>query len=159
MADALQDYFERYAERPIETMKASIVAQGFYQRALNRLEGGDDLSGEIPLIADLPHQTTVDVVRGAIAEYKAKVISAWDMPKAIASLGKFQIGHSHDRREHLPRVEVLMTFTTAKGRIKVTVTNAGENYKVVIDSGKNPIYGELARIELSKKLVFLGLQG
>ena len=159
MADELQDFFERYAERAIREMKASILAQGFYQRALNRLEGGDDLSGEIPLIGQLPHQTTVDVVQDAIKEYKARVLLAWEMPKAMASLGKFKISHSHDRLEHLPRVEVLMTFPTSKARIKVTVTTAGENYKIDIDSGKNQISGELARNELSKKLVFLGLQG
>jgi hypothetical protein len=43
--------------------------------------------------------------------------------------------------------------------VKIHITTAGENYKVEITAGKNPMAAQMACIELEKQLTFIALTG
>jgi hypothetical protein len=158
MRDNLIDYFERYAVNAINQMKHSIVAQGFYRRALLRLEAGMDLSEDLELIGKVGPEVTLSVVNEAIEDYKKQFSNAWAMPTGMDTIGKLKVTQELNPREHLPRFEVEIRFKLQQRLVKVLMTTIGENVKVEIDAGRNPTSAEVAIQELSKKLIFMGLQ-
>jgi hypothetical protein len=155
MSEQLTKYFEQYAENGIEETKQALVAVGFYKRALDRLNAGDDLSDEMPVIAQIGPAVTREVVIEAILENKDKIKAAWQLPEHLQKRGEFIVGFNQDPREHLPRVEMSYSFTSQAGAVNVRVSTVGENFKVVIDAGKNKIASTLACAALEKHLTFL----
>jgi hypothetical protein len=155
MSEQLTKYFEDYAETGIERTKKALLAIGFYKRVLDRLNAGDDLSDEMPLIAKVGPDVTREVVIEAILENKDELKAAWQLPKHLQKRGDFIVGSTQEPLEHLPRVEMSYSFTSAAGDVKVRVSTIGENFKVVIDAGKNKVAATLACAALEKHLTFL----
>ena len=79
MSTQLTQYFARYAESAIATMKDALLAVDYYERIRLRLLKNDDLSKELPIIAKVGPAGTLTVVKNAIADYKAQVANAWNL--------------------------------------------------------------------------------
>ena len=159
MSALLTQYFERYAEEAITKMKAALIAVGYYERIRVRLVRKEDLSGELAIIAKIGPAGTMNVVKEAIADYKAQVSSAWELNQRLQDIGKHKVSLIVNEREHLPRVDVSYQFKSKAGIVKVHITTAGETFRLEINAGKNPMAAQMACIELEKQLTFIALTG
>jgi len=99
------------------------------------------------------------VVRQAITDYQAQVAGAWALNAQLQEVGKHKVSLTVKDREHLPRADVDYYFRSSAGLVKIHITTAGENYKVEITAGKNPMAAQMACIELEKQLTFIALTG
>ena len=154
MTDALQDYFCGHAKQAIEQMKRAIVAEGFYRRLDWRMQAGEDLSHEVPLVAQVGPEETQQVIREAIQEYGASIYSAWDLPARVSALGTYSVDLIHDPNEHLPRADMRFAYVCEAGEITVRIQTAGDNYRLSIESEAMPMAAAVARQELDKALGF-----
>lgn len=157
MSEILTLYFENHAERSISRMKEAILAVNFYKRIKLRLDNGEDLSSEIPVIAKIGVASTIKTVKEAIADYKKNLNDAWNIHPRLLDIGAFKCSLIADSREQLPRANLLYKFKSESGTVSVHITSAGENYKVEINAGKNPMAAKLACTELEKNLTFIAL--
>ena len=157
MTDQLTSYFERYAEHSIQRMKEAVLAVGYYERIHARLLKNEDLSLELPIIKKVGAKGTMAVVNEALKDYRAQIAQAWQLPAKVAALGKVKIVPIVNEREHLPRIEMSFHFKCDSGVVKVSIKSAGENYKLEIDAGRNPMAAQLARTELEKNLALIAL--
>lgn len=158
MNDQLTPYFERYAEHSIERMKSAVLAVGYYERIRARLLKGEDLSVELPIIKRVGSKETMDVVNNALKDYRAELAQAWQLHPKLAELGMVKIVQIVNEREHLPRIEMNFHFKCDSGVVKISIKTAGENYKLDIDAGRNPMASQLARTELEKNLALIALK-
>jgi hypothetical protein len=157
MTDLLTPYFERYAESSIARMKAAMLAIGFYERIRQRLLKDEDLSGELPIIATVGAAGTMKVVKEAIADNKKSLASAWALNPRLEALGTFKCTQIVNERELLPRADVTYQFKSDAGSVTIGIQSAGENFKLGINAGKNPMAAQLVRTELEKHLTFIAL--
>jgi hypothetical protein len=157
MSEQLTQYFDRYAENAIHQMKASVLAIKFYERIKLRLAQKEDLSSELPIIASVGEEGTMEVVREAISEYKQKLNSAWELHPRLKDLGKLKISLVVNEREHLPRAHVDYQFKSDAGTVKIKIASAAETYKLEINAGRNPMTAKVACTELEKQLTFIAL--
>jgi hypothetical protein len=97
-----------------------LKAQGFYSRLEPRLENGEDLSGELPIIAQVGLEGALEVVKEAIEENKALVTSVWDLPKHLQTVGTQKVEITKDPIEHLPRVTMTFSYQCPSGALLVT---------------------------------------
>ena len=159
MSALLTQYFENYAEASIARMKAATLAVAYYQRIRARLDNREDLSGELAIIGKIGPKATMTVVHQAITDYQAQVAGAWALNAQLQEVGKHKVSLTVKDREHLPRADVDYHFRSTAGLVKIHITTAGENYKVEITAGKNPMAAQMACIELEKQLTFIALTG
>ena len=157
MSTQLTQYFERYAENAIAQMKEALLAVDYYERIRIRLLKKEDLSAELPIIAQVGPAGTLTVVKNAIAEYKAQVSNAWKLAPRLQDLGTQSVNLIVNELEHLPRADVHYQFKSSAGTVKVHITTAAETYQLTITAGKNPMAAELAFRELEKQLTFIAL--
>lgn len=154
MTQYLHDYFSGHAERAIAGMKSALIAQRFYERLQPRLEKGEDLSGELPIIAQVGIEGALEVVKEAIAENKALISSVWELPQKVQELGRQDIKMTMDPLEHLPRVTLGFQFKCLAGTATVKITTAGENFKLDCNTEKNKMAAEMTLRELEKQISF-----
>jgi hypothetical protein len=159
MSEILIKYFEQYAEDAIAKMKAARIAVDFYERIRQRLIKKEDLSSELPIIAQIGPAGTLTVVKEAIAENNAKISNAWELNARLREIGKQRVNLIVNEREHLPRADVSYQFKSVAGTVKVHITSAAETFKIEINAGKNPMAAHLACTELEKQLTFIALTG
>ena len=159
MSSQLNQYFARYAESAIATMKDALLAVDYYERIRLRLLKNDDLSNELPIIAKVGPAGTMTVVKNAIADYKAQIANAWKLAPRLQDLGTHSVNLIVNELEHLPRADVHYQFKSSAGTVKVHITTAAETYDLKITAGKNPMAAELAFRELEKQLTFIALTG
>ncbi len=157
MTQYLHDYFSGHATQAIEGMKAALQAQSFYKRLEMRLAKGEDLSGELPVIAQVGIAGALDVVQQAIAENKALQTSVWDLPPKVQALGKVSLDMHKEPFEHLPRVTQTLIYKCPAGAVTVTVLTAGENFKVEFTTEKSKMAAEMTMRELEKEISFAQL--
>ena len=155
MSTQLTQYFERYAEHAIAKMKDALLAVDYYERIRQRLLKNEDLSAELPIIAQIGPEGTMTVVKNAIAEYKAQVNNAWKLTPRLLDMGTHKINLVVNELEHLPRADVHYQFKSSAGIVKVHITTAAETYQLQINAGKNFMAAELAFRELEKQLTFI----
>jgi membrane-bound inhibitor of C-type lysozyme len=154
MTQYLHDYFSGHATQAIEGMKAALQATSFYKRLEMRLSKGEDLSGELPVIAQVGNAGALDVVQQAIAENKALQTSVWDLPPKVQALGKVSLDMHKEPFEHLPRVTQTLIYKCPAGAVTVTVLTAGENFKVEFTTEKSKMAAEMTMRELEKEISF-----
>ena len=154
MTQYLHDYFSGHATQAIEGMKAALQATSFYKRLEIRLAKGEDLSGELPVIAQVGIAGALDVVQQAIAENKALQTSVWDLPPKVQALGKVSLDMHKEPFEHLPRVTQTLIYKCPAGAVTVTVQTAGENFKVEFTTEKSKMAADMAMRELEKEISF-----
>lgn len=157
MTDQLTQYFESFAENSIQRMKAAVLAIHYYERIKLRLIKKEDLSGELAIIAKVGPAGTMQVVKEAIAEYKAQLAGAWTMHPRLVELGKYKCSLIVNEREQLPRADVTYQFKSSAGTVKIHITSAGETFRLEINAGKNPMAAQLARTEFEKNLTFIAM--
>jgi hypothetical protein len=157
MSTQLTQYFERYAESAIAQMKEALIAVDYYERIRQRLLKNEDLSAELPIIAQIGPQGTMTVVKNAIADYKAQVTNAWKLAPRLLDIGTHKINLVVNELEHLPRADIHYQFKSSAGTVKVHITTAAETYELQITAGKNSMAAELAFRELEKQLTFIAL--
>lgn len=157
MSTELTLYFERYAQAALDKVKHCLLAKGYYERVMLRLENKEDLSGELPIIKKLGTKKTTQVVQKALKDYQHEQNAAWELPTGLEGLAKSTITLAINAQEHLPRYEVLHQFSTEAGTVKVNITTAGENVKVELNAGKNRMAAQAALYELEKLVAFANL--
>ncbi len=154
MTQYLHDYFSGHATQAIEGMKAALQAQSFYKRLEMRLSKGEDLSGELPVIAKVGTAGALEVVKDAIKENNALETSAWDLPPKVQALGKVSLDMHKEPFEHLPRVTQTLVYKCPAGAVTVTVQTAGENFKIEFTTEKTKMAAEMTMSELEKEISF-----
>jgi hypothetical protein len=157
MSDQLTQYFNQFAENAIQRMKSAILAISFYERIRVRLENGDDLSGEMPLIKKVGAKGTLKVVKQAIADYKKQRDEAWALNPRMLDIGKVKCTLVVNEREHLPRADLTYQYPSSAGNVTIHITSAGETFRLDITGPKNPMAAQLAFTELEKNLTFIAL--
>ena len=157
----LWDYFTRYANDALATIKAALLAKSYYERILTRLANGDTLSAEEPeiaeLVAKLGISNTISVVQLAIAQFETQMQDAWEFPKALERLGKHAVTIHPQRLEHLPRYTVKFMYPSLSTKVNVLIETAGENIRLYIDAGKNSMRAQLALADLGQQLTWIAL--
>lgn len=154
MTQYLHDYFSGHAERAISGMKGALQAQSFYKRLEMRLDKGEDLSSELPVIAKVGIAGALEVVKEAIAENKALETSTWDLPPKLQELGKVSLKMHKEPFEHLPRVTQTLVYKCPAGAVTVKIQTAGENFKLEFVTEKNKMAAEMSLRELEKEINF-----
>jgi hypothetical protein len=154
MTQYLHDYFSGHAERAIAGMKDALIAQRFYERLVPRLEQGEDLSGELPIIAKVGNAGALEVVHQAIEENKALITSVWELPAKVKALGTLGISMTKDPYEHLPRVTLDFDYRCPAGALNVKIQTAGESFKIEFNTEKTKMAAEMAMRELEKEISF-----
>ena len=154
MTQYLHDFFAGHTERAIDGMKAALQAESFYKRLQARLAKGEDLSGEVPIIAKVGAQGALEVVEQAIQENQALVQTVWELPPKIKKLGKQQLDMQKEPFEHLPRVALTYNYKSPAGAVVVSIRTAGENFKIEMTSSPNKMAAELSLRELEKEISF-----
>ena len=154
MTQYIHDYFSGHATQAIEGMKAALQARSFYKRLEMRLTKGEDLSGELPVIAKVGNAGALQVVKDAIKENNALETSVWDFPAKVQMIGKVTLKMHKEPFEHLLRVTQTFIYKCSAGAVKVTVQTAGENFKIEIATEKSKMAAEMAMRELEKEISF-----
>ena len=81
MTQYLHDYFAGHTESAISGMKAALQAKSFYKRLEMRLQKGEDLKEELPVIAKVGNTGALEVVREAIRKTQTKLTACGIFPK------------------------------------------------------------------------------
>jgi hypothetical protein len=154
MTQYLHDYFAGHATQAIEGMKAALQAQSFYKRLELRLDKGEDLSGELPVIAKVGIAGALDVIKEAILENKALETSVWNFSPKVHKIAKVTLDMHKEPFEHLPRVTQTLVYKCPAGAVSVSIQTAGENFKIEFTSEKTKMAAEMSMRELEKEISF-----
>lgn len=138
-------------------MKASLVATGFYSRIQTRLSKDEDLSSELPIIAQVGLDGAKEVVQSALKDYQLQLANSWEPNPKLKEMGKFKCGLATIAQEQLPRTSVTFEFPTATGKLVVKIASAGETFKLTIDAGKNPMATQVILNEFEKKMTLAAI--
>jgi len=154
MTQYLHDYFAGHTESAISGMKAALQAKSFYKRLEMRLQKGEDLKEELPVIAKVGNTGALEVVREAIKENTGKVHSVWNLPKKLQAVGTQKIDIYKEPYELIPRVVLTYRFKSKAGEVLTTITTAGENFEVDFKTKTNKMAAELSMKELEQQISF-----
>jgi hypothetical protein len=158
MQSLLIKFFETRAEAALIEVPKAISGMGFYHRLHRRMLNGEDLSGEVPVIAEVGLDAATKVVAEAEQEFKERITSAWQLKDAWAADIATEIEHVQLPLELIPRFNVCYTFATEYGAVVVKVKTTGLNFKVTVDASACGHLANMALQEADQLLTFAALK-
>lgn len=159
MSTLITSYFEQYTDAALETVRQSLIAKRYYTSVARRLDLGEDLSDEVPILKKVGILKAKQVVDTALKDFQQEAKAVWELPEILQEMSQTKVTLSYNRLEILPRYRVLHQFHTVAGKVSVEITTAGLNFKIDIKTVRNKMAAQAAMVDLEKNLAFSRLIG
>jgi len=159
MSTLITSYFEQYTESALETVRQSLIAKRYYTSVAHRLDLGEDLSDEVPILKKVGLSKAKQVVDTALKDFQQEAKAVWELPEILQEMSQTKVTLSYNRLEILPRYRVLHQFQTVAGKVSVEIMTAGLNFRIDIKTVRNKMAAQAAMVDLEKNLAFSRLIG
>ena len=143
MTPFIQTFFERKANAALKQSLERACDLSHFKQVKIRLDGGEDLTKELPQLKKLPKKDALAAVKTLIKRCDTDLNDYWTLPKAAKA--NLTVTYKSYKGELVPRFTAVYAFNTQLGQIEIKVTTQGR-YVFVSPSAKDV---KKANIELA----------
>lgn len=149
----LEDTFSNWAQRSLMDSIKHMREVEHYQRVLERIQAGEDLSDELVALKKHTQQSAVAVIEQLIANSTAAIEQAWALQPNAARLFTMSVRQRIDELSAVTCFDVQYQAKTSKGFATVTVTTWRRNITVRVEGSDEAVTAA------AQQLVLLGMGG
>ena len=155
MTPFIQTFFERKANAALKQSLERACDLSHFKQVKTRLEGGEDLTKELPQLKKLTKKDALAAVKTLIKRCDTDLNDYWTLPKAAKA--KLLVTHKSYKGELVPRFTANYQFATTLGLVEIKVSTQGR-YVFVSPSAKDVKKAniELALRDVEKQLSLAG---
>ena len=120
MTPFIQTFFERKANAALKLSLDRACDLSHFKQVKTRLEGGEDLTKELPQLKKLAKKDALAAVKTLIKRCDTDLSDYWTLPKAAKA--KLSVTHKSYKGELVPRFTANYEFKTQLGLVVVSPT-------------------------------------
>lgn len=144
--------FERMANRSFELCMQELMKVDFYAGLLRRLEAGQSIADELPVVANLSPDLIKLTVQCLKRQAEAAAQEAWELPNEFKGSFVTTVWSELPPNELIPQYCVDYVAETKVGQVRVKAKNWRRNVTVEVDGSAEAIKAAYVQ------MVFAGLQ-
>jgi len=148
----LETLFENWAQTSFADSIKFIREVEHYQRVLERIQAGEDLSDELVVLNQHTQQSAMAVIEKLIANSLVAIEQAWALKPNVARLFNLSIRQRTHELSTPPCFDVQYQEQTAKGTVTVLVATWRRNITVTVEGSDE------AAAAAAQQLVLLGMR-
>lgn len=144
--------FERMAHRSFELCMQAHMKVDFYAGLLRRLEAGQSIAHELPVVATMSPDLIKLTVQRLKRQAELAANEAWELPKELKDSFVTTVRSTMTQGELIPQYDVEYIAESKVGRVLVAVRNWRRNVTVEVQGGAEAIKAAYVQ------MVFAGLK-
>lgn len=148
----LDEKFTIWAQRSLIDSIKFMREVEHYQRVLDRIQAGEDLSDELVALKKHTQQSAMAVIEQLIADSTVAIEQAWALQPNVARLFTVSVRQRIHELSAVPCFDVQYQGKTSKGIATVTVTTWRRNITVRVEGSDEAVTAA------AKQLVLLGMK-
>jgi hypothetical protein len=145
--------FERMAQRSFVLCMEALGKVDFYVGLLRRLEAGQSIADELPVIATMKPEVVIQAVQRLKKQAEAASNEAWELPNEFKGSFVTTVCSSLPPNELIPQYSVDYVAETKVGLVRVKAKNWRRNVTVEVDGSADAVKAAYGR------MIWTGLQG
>jgi hypothetical protein len=144
--------FERMAHRSFELCMQELMKVDFYEGLLRRLEAGQSIADELPVVANMSPELVKLTVQQLKIQAELAANEAWELPNELKGSFVTTVRSAVTQGELIPQYDVEYVAETKVGQVRVTARNWRRNVTVEAHGSAEAIKAAYVQ------MVFAGLQ-
>ncbi|BDU53411.1 hypothetical protein [Limnohabitans sp. INBF002] len=144
--------FERMANRSFELCMQELMKVDFYAGLLRRLEAGQSIADELPVVANMSPELVKLTVQRLKKQAELAANEAWELPNELKGSFVTTVRSAVTQGELIPQYCVDYVAETKVGQVRVKAKNWRRNVTVEVDGSAEAIKAAYVQ------MVFAGLQ-
>ncbi len=148
----LEIAFERMASRSFELCMQELMKVDFYAGLLRRLEAGQSIADELPVVANMSPELVKLTVQRLKKQAELAANEAWELPNELKGSFVTTVRSAVTQGELIPQYDVKYVAETNVGKVQVAARNWRRNVTVEVQGG-----AEATKVAYGQ-MVFAGLQ-
>lgn len=144
--------FERMCHRSFELCMQALMKVDFYAGLLRRLEAGQPIADELPVVATMSPDLVKLTVKRLKQQAEAAAQEAWELPNELKGSFVTTVRSAVTQGELIPQYDVEYVAETKVGQVGVTARNWRRNVTVEAHGSAEAINAAYVQ------MVFAGLQ-
>lgn len=144
--------FERMAQRSFELCMEALNKVDFYAGLLRRLEAGQSIADELPVVATMSPEVVMQTVQRLKKQAEIAASEAWELPTELKGSFVTTVRSALPEGELIPQYDVEYVAGTNEGSVRVLASNWRRNVTV-------QVLGQVEAISSAYgQMVFAGLK-
>ncbi len=148
----LEIAFERMASRSFELCLQALMKVDFYAGLLRRLEAGQSIAEELPVVANMSPELVKLTVQRLKKQAELAANEAWELPNELKGNFVTTVRSAVTQGELIPQYDVEYVAETKVGQVRVVAKNWRRNVTVEVDGSAEAIKAAYVQ------MVFAGLK-
>lgn len=145
--------FERMANRSFELCMQALMKVDFYAGLLRRLEAGQSITDELPVVATLSSDVVKQTVQRLKKLAEAAANEAWELPNEFKDSFVTTVQSELPTNELIPQYRVDYVAETKIGQVRVAAKSWRRNVTVEVNGSADAVKAAYGR------MIWTGLQG
>lgn len=138
--------FERMAQRSFELCMEALGKVDFYAGLLRRLEAGQSIADELPVIATMSPEVVVQTIQRLKKQAEMAASEAWELPNKLKGSFVTTVRSALPQGELIPQHDVEYVAETKAGQVRVEAKNWRRSVVVEVQGNveaMNSAYGRM----------------
>lgn len=138
--------FERMANRSFELCMEALMKVDFYTSLLRRLEAGQSIAEELPVVATMSPEVVKLTVQRLKKQAELAANEAWELPNEFKGSFVTTMKSELPPNELIPQFSVYYVAETKVGQVRVRAKNWRRNVTVEVDGSADAVkaaYGQM----------------
>ena len=145
--------FERMANRSFELCMQAHMKVDFYAGLLRRLEEGQSITDELPVVATLSSDVVKQTVQRLKKQAELAANEAWELPNEFKGSFVTTVQSELPTNELIPQYRVDYVAETKEGQVRVKAKNWRRNVTVEVEGSAEAVKAAYGR------MIWTGLRG
>jgi len=138
--------FERMANRSFGLCIQALMKVDFYAGLLRRLEAGQSIADELPVVATMSPEVVDLTVERLKKQAELAANEAWELPNELKGSFVTTVRSTMTQGELIPQFDVEYIAETKVGQVLVAVRNWRRNVTVKVDGGADAVKAAYGRM-------------
>jgi hypothetical protein len=144
--------FERMAQRSFVLCMEALGKVDFYAGLLRRLEAGQSIADELPVVATMSPEVVMKTVQRLKKQAEAASNEAWELPYEFKGSFVTTVRSMLSEGELIPQYDVQYIAETKHGQVRVAAKNWRRNVTVEVEGNVDAMTSSYGR------MIWTGLQ-
>jgi hypothetical protein len=141
--------FERMAHRSFELCMQALMKVDFYAGLLRRLEAGQSIAEELPVVATLSSDVVKQTVQRLKQQAEVAANEAWELPNELKGSFVTTVRSAVTQGELIPQYDVEYVAETKVGQVRVAAKNWRRNVTVEVQGATDAIKAAYVQMVLA----------
>lgn len=144
--------FERMAQRSFELCMEALLKVDFYSGLLRRLEAGQSIADELPVVATISPDLVKLTVQRLKKHSEIEAVEAWELPTELKGSFVTTVRSALPQGELIPQYDVEYVAETKIGQVHIYVRNWRRKVTLEMQASAeamNAVYGQMVLAALT----------